>query len=153
MRATHALALGALLAIAGCATPAETAEPTAAIAQPAEPFHDEGTWWVEPSTGEMSTHEIPLDLSAGFAHLEARVVARTTYVVDLPTTTGEMHVSLLDPAGEAARDAWLRTADETETTLAVDAPAAGVWTLLLEAYGGSGGEMGDSLSWVADGTA
>lgn len=137
------------LLLAGCATPA--AETIAPSAPAPAPFHDEGTWWVEPSTDERSRVEVPWNLSAGFARLEVILVARSIYVVDVPPTA-DVLATLVDPTGAVAGEARLGM-DEPEATLAVESPAGGAWTLVVEAYGGSGGGMGDSISWRADGAA
>lgn len=143
------LVLAALLA--GCAAPAaETALPAAA---PPAPFEAEGSWWVEPPQGQEPTrHEVALELGAGLARLHVDVALRSTYVVDLPASMADVRVALLDPAGAAVHEARLG-AGAPEGSLLAEQPAAGSWTLLVEAYGGSGGGMGDSISWRAVGSA
>lgn len=140
-----ALVLAATLA--GCAAPADPVEPVADVPPLVEPFLQEGVWWVEPSTNGMSRFEAPLDLVAGHSALRIDVAARSTYVVDAPWT-GEAIVEVLDPDGEVAATGTLKPG-ATSGSYEVDAPRAGAWTLVLQAYGGSGSGMGDSISWRA----
>lgn len=93
----------------------------------------------------MSVTRIGFACREGAAQITVEVIARSTYVVEVPWT-GEARAALVGPDGEIREEARLSIASETRAKFQLLADA-GEWTLELAAYGGSGGGAGDSLSY------
>jgi hypothetical protein len=151
----------ALLALAGCVTPAavESASAPGEATLPAAsaaPFHAEGTYWLKPTQGnERATHEIPFTVNASGMRVVAKLSTGERYgPVDLFTSTSDVEAELVAPDGTSLQKASRPPGGPTMLKLEGVANAVGEGKLVLRTYGGSdegqGGGFGDYVEFVLD---
>lgn len=138
------------LALAGCAAAPEP-NPTTLPTTKGEPFHAEGTYFLEPTNSDQrGVHEIVFLANASGMRVTAALQVGSSYVVGAPTTIADVQAELFDSAGTSLAKAARAAGGSTQLKLVGENASAGEGKLVLRYYGGSGGGQGDFVKFVLD---
>lgn len=147
--------LAFLALVAGCAAPNEPSDTPSslepAVAGPDAPLTWSGRVWIPlPSGMETTAIDVPFELGEGFARLDVALALGST--LPAPPAASAMG-RLIGPDGAQKGEAMMPPEGPHEGRFAVDAPAAGAYTLRVETWGASdGGSNGSFLDYRVDAT-